>query len=153
MGMAPPAADTDGTPTPPRKQHPRRGGRPRLAPRPPTMRSRTTNGNRFLDNIDGRSTEARRMYDITAQIAQDLGGVDRITETRLHLIRRFATLCVLLEQREVDVAGGKPINESAFAKQSSVLCRLAHRIGLKRIPKTVTQDLREYIAPSVEATP
>jgi hypothetical protein len=118
------------------------------------MRSRTTNGNRFfMEGVDGRTTQARRMYDIVAQVAVDLGGPDHITETRLSLIRRFASLCVLLEGQEVDIAEGKPIDISAFSHMSSTLVRLAHRIGLKRIPKTITQDLRDYLDPSKEAAP
>jgi hypothetical protein len=52
-----------------------------LAQRKAEARSRTTNGGRFLANIDGRSIQARRMYDIAAQVATDLGGGERLSVT------------------------------------------------------------------------
>jgi hypothetical protein len=121
--------------------------RERLRVRPASARSRNTNCTTFLAGVDPRSSQARRMYDITAQVAVDLGGVDHISETRLALIRRFATLCVILEQMEVHVAAGTKINESMYAKMSSVLGRLGGRIGLRRVPKTIMPDLREHIMP------
>jgi hypothetical protein len=85
------------------------------------------------------------MYDIVAQVAVDLGGADRITETRISLIRRFASLCVLLEEQEVRIASGEEVDVSAYSHMSSTLVRLAARIGLKRVPKNVTPDLRDYL--------
>jgi hypothetical protein len=85
------------------------------------------------------------MYDIVAQIAADQGGADRLTETRIGLIRRFASLCVLLEEQEVRIAGGEAIDVSKYSKMSSTLVRLAARIGLKRVPKNVTPDLHDYL--------
>jgi hypothetical protein len=72
------------------------------------------------------------MYDIVAQIAADLGGADKLTETRIGLIRRFASLCVLLEEQEVLIAGGSEVNVMRYCKMSSTLMRLSSRIGLKR---------------------
>jgi hypothetical protein len=121
------------------------GRRPPLAVRSPMHRARNTNGGNFLPGIDGRSHQARRMYDIAALVAADLGGADRITETRLSLVRRFASLSVLLEEQEVQIASGKEIDVSAYSHMSSTLVRLAARIGLKRVSRDVTPDLREYL--------
>jgi hypothetical protein len=115
-----------------------------LRVRSPMHRARNTNGGNFLPGIDGRSHEARRIYDIAAQVATDLGGADRITETRLALVRRFASLCVLLEGQEVRIASGEPIDVSAYSHMSSTLVRLAARIGLKRVAKDVTPDPLDY---------
>src|SRR5207248_471724 len=68
-----------------------------LAPRPPTARSRVTNGADLLPGIDGRSALARRLYDVTCAIAADQGGTDRLSEARVQLIRRFAAASVLAE--------------------------------------------------------
>ena len=93
-----------------------------LAPRSPLHRARATNGGHFLPNIDGRSVAARRIYDITAAIANDLGGADRLSETRISLIRRFASLAMLAEEQEVKIANGEPIDVNAYAHMSSTLC-------------------------------
>jgi hypothetical protein len=114
--------------------------------RSPTHRSRTTNGGRFLANIDGRTTQARRMYDIVAQVASDLGGGDRLTETRISLIRRFASLSVLLEGQEALIAKGAPVDVSEYAQMSSTLVRLAQRIGLGKVARDITPSLSEYLA-------
>jgi hypothetical protein len=85
------------------------------------------------------------MYDITAQVAADLGGAERCTETRMSLIRRFASLCVVLEEQDVRLANGDEIDLSSYSHLSSTLVRLAARIGLKRTPKNVTPELRDYL--------
>ena len=92
------------------------------------------------------------MYDIASLVATDLGGADRITETRLSLVRRFASLCVLLEDQEVRIASGQEVDVSAYSHMSSTLVRLAARIGLKRVPKNVTPDLRSYLDGGRDAT-
>jgi hypothetical protein len=126
------------------------GRRPPLAVRSPMHRARNTNGGNFLPGIDGRTHQARRIYDIAAQVAADLGGADILTETRLSLVRRFASLSVLLEEQEVRIASGEPIDVSAYSHMSSTLVRLAVRIGLKRMPKNVTPQLHDYLAASSE---
>jgi hypothetical protein len=122
-----------------------------LAVRPPTMRARATNGGHFLKGIDGRTTQARRIYDITAAVASDLGGADRLSETKIALIRRFAALAVLAEEQEVKIARGEPIDVSAFAHISSTLVRLATRIGVKRVPRDITPTLADYLQQQGEA--
>jgi hypothetical protein len=121
------------------------GRRVPLAVRSPMHRARNTNGGNFLPGIDGRTHQARRIYDITAQVAADLGGADRLSETRISLVRRFASLSVLLEEQEVLIAKGEPVDVSAYAHMSSTLVRLAARIGLKRVPRNVTPSLTEYL--------
>jgi hypothetical protein len=104
------------------------------------MRSRVSNGTKgaMLPKIDGRSATARRIYDIASAIATDLGGADRLSETRLSLVRRFASLAALAEQHEANIANGEEVDVAELAHLSSTLCRLATRIGLKRIARDVT---------------
>src|SRR5262245_55027813 len=60
-----------------------------LTLRKPTARSRVTNGQEWLPNVDQRTAVARRYRDLIAQIASDQGGADRMSEARLQLVRRF----------------------------------------------------------------
>lgn len=128
----------------------RRQGRPPAAPgrAQPHASARNTNGGNFLPGIDGRSHQARRIYDITAQVATDLGGADRLSETRISLVRRFAALSVLLEEQEIKIANGEPIDVGAYSHMSSTLVRLAQRIGLKRAARDVTPtpSVADYLA-------
>jgi hypothetical protein len=129
-------------------------GRSPFAVRRPSARSRMTNGTRgaVLPGIDQRSAVARRFRDVIASVCADLGGADRCTETRLQLIRRFAALAVQAEAMEATFAEGREIDISAHAHISSTLVRLAARIGLKRVPKNVTPDLRSYLDGGRDAT-
>jgi hypothetical protein len=85
------------------------------------------------------------MYDICALVVSDLGGADHLTEARISLIRRFASLCVLSEDLDARIADGEEIDISRYSKMSSTLVRLATRIGLKRVPKNVTPHLHDYL--------
>ena len=63
-------------------------------------RSRISNGQELLPNIDLRLVIAERYRDLVAQIAVDMGGHDRCSEARMQLIRRFASGAVLAEELE-----------------------------------------------------
>src|SRR3954466_10050013 len=104
----------------------------RLTPRNATNRSRISNGQEILPGVDQRLAIARRYRDLVAQIAIDQGGADRCSETRMQLIRRFASGAVLAEELEARLARGEPVNIAEHALLSSTLVRLAHRIGLEQ---------------------
>src|SRR5262249_3763126 len=96
-----------------------------LAPQPIKNRSRVTNHNALLPGVDGRSAAARRFRDIIAAIAVDQGGVDRLSEARLQLVRRFAAAAVLAEAMEAKLAAGEQIDIAAHAQLCSTLVRVA----------------------------
>jgi hypothetical protein len=109
-------------------------------------RSRVSNNNSVLPGIDGRSTIARRYKDISSQIVADQGGLDRLSESRLQLIRRFAAAACLAEQLEAKLANGEEIDISQHSLLCSTLTRLAQRIGINRVAKDVTvPDLKTYL--------
>jgi hypothetical protein len=122
-------------------------GRHAYTPRAPSARSRMTNGTRgaVFPGIDQRSAIARRFRDVIAAIASDLGGAANTTETKLHLVRRFAALVVQAEAMEARLAEGEQIDVNAHAHISSTLVRLAARIGLKRVAKDITPTLSEIL--------
>jgi hypothetical protein len=107
-------------------------------PRKSHGRSRVSNGHDLLPNVDGRSLIARRYRDVSNAIIIDRGGLDRCSESRLQLIRRFAAAAVLAEQMEAKLARGEEIDITQHALLCSSLVRLAQRIGIDRIPRAVT---------------
>lgn len=117
----------------------------RLAPRPPEARSRVSNHRDLLPNVDGRSIQARRYRDILASVCTDQGGIDRMSEVRLQLARRYAACCVLAEQMEADLVNGRQINLDEYSVLVSASVRVAQRIGVVRVPKDVTPDIKSYI--------
>jgi uncharacterized membrane protein YccC len=88
---------------------------------------------------------ARRYRDIAAQIVADMGGIDRCSEARLQLIRRFAAASVLAEQMEAKLANGASIDVQEHSHLSSTLVRIAQRIGIERRARTVVPDLKDYL--------
>jgi hypothetical protein len=130
------------------------------APRRPTkaalkglgqFKSRVSLGKDILPDCDGRSTIARRYRDISAAILADQGGETVCSETRQQLIRRFSAAAVIAEQMEAALANGAEIDVAAHCQLTSTMTRVAHRIGVDRIPRDVTGDaldaaLREELA-------
>jgi len=113
--------------------------------RKPTARSRVSNGRDILPDIDGRSVVARRYRDISNAIVSDIGGLDRCSEIRVHLIRRFAALACMAEQLEAALALGETIDLQDHALIASTMVRLATRIGIDRRAKNIVPDLKDYI--------
>jgi hypothetical protein len=110
----------------------------------PQNRARVSNGADVLPNVDGRSIIARRFRDIVAQIVVDMGGLDRCSEARVQLIRRFAAAAVLAEQMEARLANGATIDVQEHAHLSSTLVRIAQRIGIERRARVVPH-LHDYL--------
>jgi hypothetical protein len=124
-----------------------------LAPRKAEARSRISNGHDLLPGIDGRSAVARRYRDISGAIIIDQGGIDRCSESRLQLIRRFAAAAVLAEQLEGRLANGEQVDINEHATLSSTLVRLAAKIGIDRVPKDVTPSLHELLQAEADEAP
>jgi hypothetical protein len=93
----------------------------------------------------GDTRWARRFRDIYLEVLADQGGEARCSETRKQLIRRLAAHAVIAEQIEIGLAAGEDIDIERHALQTSSLVRVAQRIGLGRMPKTVP-SLAEYLA-------
>jgi len=108
-------------------------------------RSRISNGVDLLPNVDGRSLVARRYRDISGAIIIDQGGLDRCSESRLQLIRRFAAAAVLAEQLESRLANGEQVDINEHATLSSTLVRLAAKIGIDRVPKDIGPSLGDLL--------
>jgi hypothetical protein len=81
------------------------------------------------------------MYDITAQIVQEMGGADQLPQATLNLVRVFASICVQLEGMDAKVARGEAINHAHYVKLSSTLVRVAARISARRAARKVDRQV------------
>jgi hypothetical protein len=124
-----------------------------IARRKATARSKVTNHHDLLPGVDGRSPAARRFRDILANLASDQGGIERISEARLQLIRRFSAAAVLAEGLEARLLNGEAIEVSEHARLSSTLVRLVERIGIDRHSKDITPSLTDYLQKRGTAEP
>jgi hypothetical protein len=137
------------------RQLPDSGQSPRTAEdRKAHGRSRVTNGgDASIPKVDGRKWIAKRYREIAAAIFSDQGGVDRCSESRKQLIRRFAAAAVLAEELEVQLARGEEVDINRHALLCSTLVRIAQRTGLHRMPRDVVPTLTEYLHARASSEP
>jgi len=120
-------------PAPRRRQYRRKG-------------SAVTSGRKFFIEGDGKSPWARRMRDISTDLANDLGGAPALSQQQLSLIRRAATLSVELELMESRASLGEILDLDRYGRASGNLRRIFECLGLERKAKNVTNlSLQEYI--------
>jgi hypothetical protein len=125
--------------------------RPLVASKSRLHRSRVGNGKDLLPDIDGRSAIARRFKEITSAVVIDQGGIERLSESRIQLIRRFSAACVLAERMESRLVNDEEIDIQEHSLLCSTLVRIAQRIGINRVPKNVTPHLHDYLEAHAEA--
>jgi hypothetical protein len=116
-----------------------------ITSRSPTLRSRVTNGKIvFAIGGDGRSAWTRRWKDLVEAHTNDCGGRGRLTEARLSLCRRAATLEIQLEELEARMSEGKKVDLASYAMVASHLRRILESVGLARATKPLP-TLKSYI--------
>jgi hypothetical protein len=111
--------------------------------------SAVTNGKRlFVDGGDGRGPWARRLRDVIALHVADQGGIDAISEAKCSLIRRAGALTVELERIEAKFATSAAGENDfgTYVTGTNSLRRVLEAIGLHRVARDVTPDLRTYLA-------
>src|SRR5262249_49027670 len=88
-------------------------------------RSKVTNHQDLLPNLDGRSSPARRFRDLVAAFVADQGGLDMCFEVKLGLLRRLAACTVRAEMLEARMMNGEPVNVAE-------LCTLASTAAVRK---------------------
>jgi hypothetical protein len=114
------------------------------------QRSRVTNGNVLLPNLDHRSTWARRYRDLIALHLSDLGGEENATEAEKALVRRVAALITEIEIIETKLAtvgdGGSPKMLDLYGRMVGHLRRVFELLGTTRRAKDITPSVEKFIA-------
>jgi hypothetical protein len=127
-------------------------------------RSRVTNGSSlFIESISKNSPWYRRLRDLVAAYASDLGGTAHLSEGQKALIRRAAMLqlqCELVEQAWAEGGGdASPKALDRYGRTTNTLRRTLEALGLQqgRLPRAVNgrqiatarviEDIRERYAP------
>jgi hypothetical protein len=108
-------------------------------------RSAVTNGKRLHVVRPGDTAWARRFRDVLAEITNDLGGADLLSEGQRQLARRAATISIACEKMEGETATGAEIDLEEYGRLTDRLGRCFQRLGLKRQARDVGQlDPLEY---------
>lgn len=92
---------------------------------------------------DARTVWARRYRDLCALLIEDAGGMEALSELRLGLIRRAATLMIECERLESRLADGEEVDVDLLARLSSHLRRIAETIGLDRAPAKKVETIHD----------
>ena len=112
--------------------------------RPVKGRGSAWKGVRRLKNVDGRCAGARRFRDLTRAYGEALGGLDRLTEPELALVRQAAAVTVQCEALQVAIAKGEPVSTDELIRLSSEARRLTAAVRQKEAPKPKT--LADHLA-------
>jgi hypothetical protein len=98
----------------------------------------------YLEDMDGRVRTARTLRQRRSALVASLGGEDQLSYQELSLCNRIIHLERLIERREMSLAQGVTIDETAYISALNALGSLLTKIGLKRRAKQV-QSLSEYV--------
>jgi hypothetical protein len=91
---------------------------------------------------------ARKFDSQAAQIIADLG--HDLSAIELALVESFCGATVMLDDMNVQVLTGKPVDVADYCQLTSTLTRVASRLGIRRKPRDVTPDLGSYLADKAE---
>jgi hypothetical protein len=112
------------------------------------VRAAISNGSALLDHVDHRSVWMRRLRDLVADHATDLGGENELSTAQRVLVRRAAMLTVQTEmmERRWDENNGEASAKQIDGYQRTVntLRRTLEAIGLERRARDVTPDPLTY---------
>ena len=99
-----------------------------------------------LGLVDGRTQAARHYGALVIAIADDIGGIDEISNAERELVRRAAGLSVLATVAEAKLLNGDEIDTSELVSVGNAQRRILTTLGLKRVPRDITPDLQTYLA-------
>jgi hypothetical protein len=111
-------------------------------------RSAVSNGKVLVEGVDGRSTGARRLRDLIADLTADIGG--EMGEAERLQIRTVAGLIVHAEFLTADMLNGKPTDSEELTRVSNAAARLLEALKRAR-PSPLHPALAEYMRARREA--
>lgn len=104
-----------------------------LVPIPSKLRSQVTNGRLHEAKVDGRSAHARRWRDLYALLLAELPPSPN--EPQRQLVRRTATMMVMAEKMEAELASGELPNADIYLRLTGTLSRTLATLGLEIDPR------------------
>ena len=80
-----------------------------------------------------------------ADFVSHLGGADYISAVETGLCERLAGIHTLCREYETDHAAGREIDVDKYLAAASRYDRLAKTVGLHRVARDITPDLRDFM--------
>jgi hypothetical protein len=115
------------------------------APRPKRKHRRVKPQLLTRAELDGRSGAAKTFDAIARGIAADLGGEAQLSTVQKHLVEAFAGCAIHVNDLNVKLLTGQPVDILVHSYVISTLCRVASRIGLHRVAKDIAGDPLDYV--------
>jgi len=115
--------------------------KPVVAPSKRT-RAAVTNGSKAHQNVDERSSGARRFRDLVTAYSADLGD---LSEADLAMVRTAAALTIKSEQMQAQLAAGEAVDSDALIRLAGTTRRSLASIQARAKPKA-NETLQEYLA-------
>jgi hypothetical protein len=100
--------------------------------RPSRVRSALSNDPLRLAGIDGRSARGRRFRDLMRSYAEEVGGLDVISEPQRALCSQAAVLTVQVEALQARVIAGDVVDPELIVRIGNVQLRALAALGLKK---------------------
>ena len=96
-------------------------------------------------DLDGRTGPAKNFDRLVADIKSDLGGADQLSTIKTRLIEAFASSAVVLDDNNVRLLLGQPVDLTEQAQVILAMVRVGSRLGLERKAKPIP-TLADYLA-------
>jgi hypothetical protein len=113
-----------------------------------TSRSKVSNGTRLLQNVDGRSSSARRFRDLVRAYEAEVG--KDLTEVERGLIRQAAALTFKAETLQSDLVNGHPVDGDQLIRLTGTAKRILSALGEKAAKRNARggddDELDRYLA-------
>jgi hypothetical protein len=114
-------------------------------PRPLSCRSRLSNKPHKMA-IDGRSQLGRRLHDLAASFAVQLGGWSALSDTMAANVRKAAELSALAEQSRTEALRNGNIDPLALVRLEGAANRAVRALNLDRKHGSSGPSLAQYLA-------
>jgi hypothetical protein len=88
-----------------------------------TIRSRASNDLGYLPGVSACSQEGRRYVDVVHDVADKLGGADKLDAEMVGLVREVGSLVVKVEGMQSALMLGQPVDDEMFIRYSNMLDR------------------------------
>ncbi len=135
------------------RTRPSRANRLRAVRVSKTNRSAISNGNTLLPGVDGRSPEGRRYRDLFLAFADELGGVEGLSEADRVLVKHCVAVAMHSEALQVRMVRGEHIGEEELTRLGNSLARAMAALRARQKPKSSVPTIAEIAARHRKGTP
>lgn len=99
-----------------------------------------------LKDLDSRTRACKHALRLRDAIVSDLGGDANVTCAQQELAQRASVLGAMIEDQEARYLRGESVSPTEYCTLANAQRRVLADIGLERVARDITGDIREAIA-------